>query len=120
MVLDVFKECGAYLLKIVLMALIAWIAASAKKAFYKRFDTKEKREIARTVVYSVEQMFKKLHGEDKLKEAMKLAEKLSIAAGLPFDPVEMRALIEYAVAEANHVFDEEEEAEPPTSPEVEE
>lgn len=108
---DILKEALAYVLRFLVLALIAYGCAAAKTAFYKYFDTAEKRKIARTVVHSVEQMFKTLHGEDKLNEALKLAEQLCAAAKIPFDAAEMRVLIEYAVSEANHVFDEEKEDE---------
>lgn len=108
---DILKEALAYVLRFLVIALIAYGCAAAKTAFYKYFDTAEKRKIARTVVHSVEQMFKKLHGEAKLNEALKLAEQLCAAAKIPFDAAEMRVLIEYAVSEANHVFDEEKEDE---------
>lgn len=108
---DILKEALAYVLRFLILALIAYGCAVAKTAFYKHFDTEEKRKIARTVVHSVEQMFKTLHGEDKLNEALKLAEQLCASAKIPFDAAEMRVLIEYAVSEANHVFDEEKEAE---------
>lgn len=104
---EILKEALAYVLRFIVIAVIAYGFAVAKAAFYKYFDTEEKRKIARTVVHSVEQMFKKLHGEDKLNEALKLAEQLCAAAKIPFDAAEMRVLIEYAVSEANHVFDEE-------------
>lgn len=107
----ILKDALAYVLRFLVLALIAYGFAIAKTAFYKFFDTEEKRKIARTVVHSVEQMFKTLHGEDKLNEALKLAEQLCAAAKIPFDAAEMRVLIEYAVSEANHVFDEEKEDE---------
>lgn len=119
---DILKEALAYVLRFLVLALIAYGCAAAKAAFYKYFDTDEKRKIARTVVHSVEQMFKKLHGEDKLNEALKLAEQLCAAAKIPFDAAEMRVLIEYAVSEANHVFnkEKEEEALPEPAEETEE
>lgn len=109
---DILKEALSYVLRLLVLALIAYGCAAAKTAFYNFFDTEEKRKIARTVVHSVEQMFKKtLHGEEKLNEALKLAEQLCAAAKIPFDAAEMRVLIEYAVSEANHVFDGEKEEE---------
>ena len=116
---DVLKDALAYVLRFLVLALIAYGCAIAKTAFYKCFDTEEKRKIARTVVHSVEQMFKKIHGEEKLNEALKLAEQLCAAAKIPFDAAEMRVLIEYAVSEANHVFDEEKEDEALSEPDEE-
>lgn len=103
---DVLKDALAYVLRFLVLALIAYGCAIAKTAFYKYFDTEEKRKIARTVVHSVEQMFKKIHGEEKLNEALKLAEQLCAAAKIPFDAAEMRVLIESFLGEMNKVFED--------------
>ena len=52
----------------------------------------------------VEQVWKTLHGTDKLNKALETAEALLKKKGITFDAEEMRVLIEAAVVEFNNVF----------------
>jgi hypothetical protein len=55
----------------------------------------------------VEQVWKDIHGEEKLQRALEAAEILLRKKGIPFDADEMMILIEAAVAEFNGVFHKE-------------
>lgn len=69
-----------------------------------RLDGETKVKIAKTVVAFVEQVWKDLHGKDKLLKALDKARELLAKKGISFDAEEMEVLIEAAVAEFNEVF----------------
>ena len=76
-----------------------WVSAETD-----RLDAETKAKIARTVVAFVEQVWKDLHGQDKLLKALEKARELLGKKGIAFDADEMMVLIEAAVAEFNEVF----------------
>lgn len=76
-----------------------WVSAETD-----RLDAETKAKIARTVVAFVEQVWKDLHGQDKLLKALEKAKELLGKKGIAFDADEMMVLIEAAVAEFNEVF----------------
>lgn len=63
-----------------------------------------KRAIAKSVVLFVEQVWISLHGKEKLKKALEVAELFLKKKGIQFDADEMTVLIEAAVAEFNEAF----------------
>jgi len=69
-----------------------------------RLDAETKAKVAKTVVAFVEQVWKDLHGKDKLVKALDKARELLSKKGITFDADEMMVLIEAAVAEFNEVF----------------
>lgn len=69
-----------------------------------RLDDETKRSIARTVAAFVEQVWKELHGPEKLQKALETARELLAKKGIDFDADEMMVLIEAAVAEFNEAF----------------
>ena len=69
-----------------------------------RLDAETKAKVAKTVVAFVEQVWKDLHGKDKLMKALDKARELLGKKGIAFDADEMMVLIEAAVAEFNEVF----------------
>ena len=80
----------------------------AAKKIYKSFITdKQKEAIAKTAAKCVEQVWKTIHGPEKLKKALEYAELMLAKKGIPFDAEEMEILIEAAVAEFNKVFEKE-------------
>ena len=76
-----------------------WVTAETT-----RMDTETKIKIAKTVVAFVEQVWKDLHGHEKLWKALDKARELLAKKGIEFDAEEMEVLIEAAVAEFNEVF----------------
>jgi LL-H family phage holin len=67
-------------------------------------NDKRKQDIAKAVVRFVEQCFKELRGEEKLKTALNRASAIMAAKGIDFSETEMETLIEAAVAEFNEAF----------------
>ena len=78
----------------------------AAKKIYKNFVTDQQKEaIAKTAVRCVEQVWKTIHGPEKMEKALEYAETLLAKKGIKFDAEEMMILIEAAVAEFNKAFE---------------
>ncbi len=92
----------------IMMAVITFVAtylgAYLKKAITKWLNNKTKQDIARTCVKAVEQICKDLHGEEKLNEALKAASEMLASEDITITDIELRMLIEAAVAEFNNAF----------------
>lgn len=110
--LEYFVYCyGTEFIGLILCALFGCLGFAAKK-IYKSYinkqndyiDTDTKISIARTAAKFVEQVWKTIHGPDKLAKALETAEILLRKKGIPFDADEMKILIEAAVAEFNDAF----------------
>lgn len=95
---------GNQIIGAVLCAIAAALGAAAKNIWKNHINDNVKYGVARTVVLAVEQIWKEIHGEDKLRKALELAEKALRAKKIPFDADEMMIHIEAAVAEFNGVF----------------
>lgn len=96
-----------YLLKIlgyILSAAAVWLGYELKKLAKKYVNTQTKKDVARTVVQAVEQMYKDLHGDEKLNKAMERASAMLEEQGVHVTTLELRTLIEDAVGEFNGVF----------------
>ena len=94
------------------------------KAGSDRLTMETKIDIAHAVVAFVEQVWKHIHGPEKLQKALEKARDLLNNKGIDFDEDEMMTLIEAAVAEFNEAFrkpvDSENAASTYRGPEVEE
>lgn len=103
------NEYGTTILYTVLTALFGYFGIVAKKYFDKWFDTKEKKEIAKEVVKFTEQVYKTLHGQEKLNKAMEAMSQMLAEKGINITELEMKVLLEAAVAEFNEAFKKPEE-----------
>ena len=74
----------------------------------KHLNDKTKQAIAKVCVQFVEQVYKDLHGEEKLFAALERAAEILAEKGIKFSAVEMETLIEAAVAEFNEAFNKKE------------
>ena len=95
---------NSYLSQIVLallVALAAFLGAQAK-ALYKKYVTTEiKQAVVKTAVRFVEQVYKDLHGPEKLHQAMARASAMLEEYGITISEYELVSLIEAAVNEFN-------------------
>lgn len=103
--MDIINE---YLTKIILLILLAfagWLGAQVKNLYKKYVTTEIKQAVCRTVVRTVEQIYKDLHGEEKLHKAMGRASKiLAEEYGIHISEYELVSMIEAAVNEFNNSF----------------
>lgn len=101
---EIIKEVILYILGLAIPVVFGWLGVQLKKLAVKYLDNQEKKDVARAVVQFVEQVFRDLHGEEKLEQAMIRAEGLLVSKGITFSALEMETLIEAAVAEFNEAF----------------
>lgn len=92
-----------YIMQII-AAIVAGIAAWLGLVFKKLFNTQTKKDVVYTVVHAVEQIYKDLHGEEKLNKALEAASEMLKAQGITVTELELKMLIESAVGEFNGVF----------------
>ena len=98
------SEYGTTILYAVLTGVFAWLGVKVKALADKYLNDKIKRDAARTVVQAVEQVYKDLHGEEKLNQALTAASDMLAEKGITVTDLELRMLIEAAVAEFNEAF----------------
>lgn len=87
------------------LGFIGTVLGFVLKNLAKKFlDDKTKQAIARVCVQFVEQVYKDIHGEEKLFVALERAAEILAEKGIKFSAVEMETLIEATVAEFNEAF----------------
>lgn len=96
---------GSQILLLILCILFGSLGFLARRVADRFLKDDAKRTIARTVVQYVEQVWKDLHGKDKLHKALETTSKLLTDKKIPFTVDELEVLIEAAVAEFNKAFE---------------
>lgn len=96
---------GFKLLALLIVAAAGWAGFGCKQIYREYCDNQEKRQIAADAVLFVEQVFRDIHGYQKLSKAMETARALLNKKGILFDAEEMRILIEAACGEFNSAFE---------------
>lgn len=96
------------LLSAIITGLASALGVLLKKVYDKtigaRLKDKVKREVAAQVVKYVEQVYKELHGEEKLEKALEAAADMLAEKGITISDLELRVLLEAALAELNNAF----------------
>lgn len=100
----IFETYGVQLMQAVLCAIGGGLGYMAWKLYNRYIDTAEKRSVAYTAAAFVEQVWRDIHGPDKLSKALEVAQVLLKKKGIVFDSTEMKILIEAAVGQFNDVF----------------
>ena len=95
---------GPTLVMSILCAVFGALGHAAKQLWRSYVNTKEKESVAYTVAAFVEQVWKDIHGHDKLMKALETAKYLLFKKGISYDEKEMMVLIEAAVSEFNDAF----------------
>ena len=103
---EFIAQYGTQIIYTALTVIFGALAMAAKRLAKKVLDRKEKKQVAREVVLFVEQVYKDVGGEEKLNQALSAASEMLAEQGIAFNELEMRVLIESALAELNRVFDE--------------
>ena len=105
---DIIKEFiqnyASELIFAALTAIVGFIGTALKKEYENSNEDKKKREIIANVVKSVEQVYKNIHGTDKLKKAMETASKMLAQKGISITELELMVLIESTLCEFNDAF----------------
>jgi len=104
MVREIINLYGAQVLGAVLVALFGLFGMAAKRIAERVLDTPVKQRLAKIAVQFAEQVYRELHGEQKLGAALEVLEELLAEKKIHATQTEMRVLLEAAVAEFNQVF----------------
>lgn len=105
-ILEFINQYGTTILYAILGFVATYLGALCKNLVQKYLNDKTKLAVARTVVQAVEQIYKDLHGEEKLEMAIASATEMLAEKGITVTNLEIRMLIEAAVGEFNEAFKE--------------
>jgi hypothetical protein len=103
------SEYGTAIAYMIITGVFAYLGVKAKALADKYLNDKTKKDVAKTVVQAVEQVYKDLHGDEKLSKALESASEMLAEKGIMVTELEMRMLIEAAVSEFNKAFERESE-----------
>lgn len=98
------NEYGLQIIYMIVTAIAGWLGIVIKNLATKYLNDKTKQSVARSAVKFVEQVYKDLHGEEKFNAALGAASEMLMEKGIHVSDLEMRVLIEAAVAEFNEAF----------------
>lgn len=101
---EFINQYGMEILYAIITAIAGYVGIVVKNLFTKYINDKTKAAVAKTAVQFVEQVYKDLHGEEKLNAALDAASEMLNEKGITVSQLEMRVLIEAAVAEFNNAF----------------
>ena len=101
------SDYGTTILYTIITAIAGYLGIVVKRLYTKYLNDKIKRDVAKTVVQAVEQIYKDLHGEEKLNKALSSASEMLAEKGIAITDLELRMLIEAAVSEFNDAFNNE-------------
>ena len=92
---------GATILYSILTAIAGYLGIVVKNLYTKYINDKTKQDVAKTCAKAVEQIYKDLHGEEKLQKALEAASEMLMSKNIAITDIELRMLIEAAVNEFN-------------------
>lgn len=101
------SDYGTAILYAVLTAIAGYVGIVVKNLYEKYVNDHTKKEVVRIAVQAVEQLYKELHGEEKLEKALIAATEMLESKGISISEIELRMLIEATVAEFNEAFKKE-------------
>ena len=92
---------------VILLAVAAFLGAQIRGLYNKYVTTEIKQSVCKTAVLFVEQVYKDIHGQEKLEKAMEKASELLAEKGIVISETELVALLEAAVREFINSFNKE-------------
>ena len=107
MFIEFINEYGTTIIYTLLTAFAGYIGLWIKSLYTKYINDKTKKDVVRTCVRAVEQLYKDLHGEEKYNEVVVSASEMLALKGITISELEIKMLIEAAVAEFNDAFNKE-------------
>ena len=93
------------LLSAVLLGVAGWLGVKLKQRIDKSEENKTKLEVVALCVSAVEQIYKNLHGDEKLQECIKMVTDMLETRGIEISPSEILIMIEATLAEFNNAFE---------------
>lgn len=104
MFLEFINEYGTTIMYAIITTIAGYIGIVVKNLYQRYINDQTKRDVVKTVVRGVEQIYKDLHGEDKFNKALESASEMLALKGVNVTELELRMLIEAAVSEFNDAF----------------
>jgi hypothetical protein len=101
---EFINQYGLQIMYAIITAIAGYIGIAVKNLVTKYINDKTKKDVAKSAVKFVEQVYKDIHGEEKLAEALVAASEMLAEKGITVTDLELRVLIEAAVAEFNEAF----------------
>ena len=101
---EFINQYGLQIMYAIITAIAGYIGIVVKNLVTKYLNDKTKRDVAKIAVQFVEQVYKDIHGEEKLAEALVAASEMLAEKSISVTDLELRVLIEAAVAEFNKSF----------------
>ena len=98
---EFISQYGVTILYAIITAVVSYVGMKIKSVFEKYINDKTKRDVAKTCVRAVEQIYKDLHGQEKLDQCIESISLLLADKGISITEIEVRMLIEAAVREMN-------------------
>lgn len=101
---EFMNEYATTFLYAIVTAIAGYIGIVMKNLYQKYVNDKTKKAVAKTVVNAVEQLYKDLHGQEKYDKAVEAMSQMLADKGITISDIEIKMLIEAAVAEFNNSF----------------
>lgn len=98
------SEYGTEILYLIFTTIAGYLGIVVKNIYQKYVNDQTKKDVVKTVVQGVEQIYKDLHGEEKLDKALEAASEILLEKGITITEFELKMLIEASVAEFNDAF----------------
>lgn len=102
--MNIFSGYVAKIMLVLLLAFAGWLGVQVKNLYKRYVNTAVKQSVCRTAVRFVEQIYKDLHGKQKLEKAMQKASEMLAEYGIEISDSELIAMLEAAVNEFNNNF----------------
>ena len=101
MIQEFIQNYGMEILATILTTISGYVGICVKNIYKKYVNTKTKKEVVKTVVNAIEQLYKNLNGEEKLELAIENATDMLDEQGISTSELEIRMLIESTVNSFN-------------------
>lgn len=101
---DIIQQYLVQIILAIFLAIAAYLGAQAKNLWKKYVNTEIKQNVIRSTVRYIEQVYKDIHGPEKLAQAMAKASEILQGYGITISETELVAMIEAAVNEFNNAF----------------
>ena len=98
---EFISQYGTMILYAVLTATAGFLGTQIKRLYERYVTDKTKKDVVKTCVKAVEQLYKDIHGEEKKQKAVESITEMLAEKGISITELEINMLIEAAVAEFN-------------------
>lgn len=96
-ILEAIQPAFVSLLGTVVTCLFGYIGLKAKQVYTKYVDNQVKQDVVNSTVNYVEQVYKNIHGEEKLQKAKEKVTEILTEQGIKITDADLEMLIESAV-----------------------